>query len=695
MKRVIPFAIVLVLILSAATFATIPRYLSYQGVLTDAGGAVVADGTYSVTFRLYDVASGGTPIWSETDNVQVSKGIFNVTLGTLVGLSLPFDEAYYLSISVEGGSELSPRVLLKPSPYSYSTMNVWGASNVFPSSGYVGIGTKSPGKDLHIYRDSDSQIGLRIENPNTGANSAERISFSNEDGDIAGIVCYDHDNGAYPGVMSIFNNRPDGSLELKSSGGSVFIAKDGNVGIGSPSPTRKLDVAGTVKMNGFFMSSGASAGYVLTSDGLGNGAWAPPASISSDGDWTISGSDMYSAVSGNVGIGDNTPTAKLDIRGGNWDLDNTDGDLKIGDDTYKLKIGVATGGGGAGTAGIRMQGGVQKLILGAGSKEAMAIDSSGTVSLGSPTQDGYLEFYSSGISTPTLEMYNYSGHGTAVDMYNDAQYNTIELEPDYNGTGGYFSIYRNETSRGFVVDGNHLGTGNTFVDIEGEDRSVEFDMSSSGDASVALPSDAISAVEILDEPGGASSYNYDFNGHVLPSGSNDDILTKSIAVPAAGYVLVIATAQVNVTHSNGTSSNAQFAVSDASATMPAGKDVNLYLDSNLSTGAYRFPVTVHGMFSVPAAGTRTFYFVGNNASGTFNLTDVTLTTIYLPTAYGSVSSSVPSTAKAGEEGKEMAPALTSADIQAERAEAIRFNMERIQRELDFHMEPALIFCRGF
>ena len=35
----------------------------------------------------------------------------------------------------------------------------------------------------------------------------------------------------------------------------------------------------------------------------------------SDGDWTISGNDMYSAVSGKVGIGTTSPTAKLDVDG--------------------------------------------------------------------------------------------------------------------------------------------------------------------------------------------------------------------------------------------------------------------------------------------------------------------------------------------------------------------------------------------
>ncbi|MCP4002539.1 MAG: hypothetical protein GY727_16690, partial [Gammaproteobacteria bacterium] len=54
---------------------------------------------------------------------------------------------------------------------------------------------------------------------------------------------------------------------------------------------------------------------VLTSDVDGLATWAYPAS-GTDGDWTISGSDMYSAVAGNVGIGTTSPAYKLDIAGG-------------------------------------------------------------------------------------------------------------------------------------------------------------------------------------------------------------------------------------------------------------------------------------------------------------------------------------------------------------------------------------------
>ncbi|UCF05898.1 MAG: hypothetical protein JSV33_02350, partial [bacterium] len=76
---------------SAATHQPgLSNVLNYQGVLTDAGGTAVPDGSYQITFRLYNVLSGGSDIWEETHaNVQVTKGIFNVMLGSVMALNLP------------------------------------------------------------------------------------------------------------------------------------------------------------------------------------------------------------------------------------------------------------------------------------------------------------------------------------------------------------------------------------------------------------------------------------------------------------------------------------------------------------------------------------------------------------------------------------------------------------------------------
>ena len=90
---------------------------------------------------------------------------------------------------------------------------------------------------------------------------------------------------------------------------------------------------------------------------------------------------------GKVGIKTDSPDATLDINSGQWDLDTTEGDLRIGNDTYRLKIGVATGGGGAGIARIRAQGGQNRLILGANNSDVLTIKSSGVgIGITSPSE---------------------------------------------------------------------------------------------------------------------------------------------------------------------------------------------------------------------------------------------------------------------------------------------------------------------
>ena len=117
-------SIALMLILAASlSLAQVPKTISYQGVLTDASGTVVPDGNYNLTFKLYDVATGGTALWAEGQLVAVSKGIFNVILGSVAPLNLPFNKPYYLGVTVGAGTELSPRMPLTSSGYSFRAAN--------------------------------------------------------------------------------------------------------------------------------------------------------------------------------------------------------------------------------------------------------------------------------------------------------------------------------------------------------------------------------------------------------------------------------------------------------------------------------------------------------------------------------------------------------------------------------------------
>jgi hypothetical protein len=94
--------------------------------------------------------------------------------------------------------------------------------------------------------------------------------------------------------------------------GVVYVDGSGNVGVATQTPQAQLDVAGTTRTSGFTMPTGAAVGRILTSDDGGTGTWQAPLA-SPDGDWTISGDDMSSAVPGNIGIGTSAPAYKVHI----------------------------------------------------------------------------------------------------------------------------------------------------------------------------------------------------------------------------------------------------------------------------------------------------------------------------------------------------------------------------------------------
>jgi hypothetical protein len=101
--------------------AAIPYTINYQGYLTDAMGSPV-NGTVSMTFSLYTVASGGTVLWTEPQNVIVSGGIYSVILGSVSTLTpLAFDVPYWLGVKVGSDAEMTPRVQLTSVGYSFTS----------------------------------------------------------------------------------------------------------------------------------------------------------------------------------------------------------------------------------------------------------------------------------------------------------------------------------------------------------------------------------------------------------------------------------------------------------------------------------------------------------------------------------------------------------------------------------------------
>jgi hypothetical protein len=97
--------------------------LQYQGRLTDPDtGEPVPDDSLTMTFRLYDAESGGSPLWTELKDVSVQGGVFSTALGDTTALdpSLFDGQALWLGIKVGTDNEATPRQRILPVAYALS-----------------------------------------------------------------------------------------------------------------------------------------------------------------------------------------------------------------------------------------------------------------------------------------------------------------------------------------------------------------------------------------------------------------------------------------------------------------------------------------------------------------------------------------------------------------------------------------------
>jgi FtsZ-binding cell division protein ZapB len=114
------YGAVAVVLATVSVWAQVPRVLSYQGILTDRDGRILPDGDYELQIRLYDRLDATVPIYGERQRVTSQHGVVNVLIGTVEPLPehLTFDRVYYVGVSVNGSEELQPRTMLTAVPYA-------------------------------------------------------------------------------------------------------------------------------------------------------------------------------------------------------------------------------------------------------------------------------------------------------------------------------------------------------------------------------------------------------------------------------------------------------------------------------------------------------------------------------------------------------------------------------------------------
>jgi len=318
--------------------ADVPEIISYQGVLRDGAGTPLADGIYTMAFAIYDVETGGTALWTEQQDVEVTDGIFSVHLGSVSPLSvIDFDVPYWLGTSVGGDPELAPRTALTTAPYAahaaYADValasGVWEASgdDIYRDNGNVGIGTSVMDGKLDV--ETGDQIAGDFSNGSAVGNRFA-VRAANSAGPAGGFYAATG-TGTSPGLPTAVYARsgPGGRaghfvaeeneglfvVTHDAAHSAVWAQTNGSGHSGYFIGGEGVYVDETIEVGGFKMTAGSGAGYVLTSDAVGVGSWQPVSGLS-DSDWTVVADDMYAGVTGSVGVGESNPVAKLDVAAG-------------------------------------------------------------------------------------------------------------------------------------------------------------------------------------------------------------------------------------------------------------------------------------------------------------------------------------------------------------------------------------------
>lgn len=260
------------------------------------------------------------------------------------------------------------------------------------------------------------------------------------------------------------------------------------------------------------------------------------------------------------------------------------------------------------------------------------------IRIGSLTEDGSLRIRGDDTGGDAIRLKEFSGFGGgSISVFESDGYTYAHsLDIDVDAGGGGYMMVGGGADDAFVVDGNFNNSNNPYVGILGADRSAIFDMSEAGNNSVVLPANSILSTEIYNEAGVA---NAQLSSYVELNTSTTTILSRKMAFPSDGYVVVIGTVMYSFWHINPTSDHITIGISETDGVLPSDQEHSRNYPGALDTWNFSDNMTVHAYYTV-SAGIQTFYllgsYIGSYAPNPAIVHNANLTVLFFPTWRGAI-----------------------------------------------------------
>jgi hypothetical protein len=232
-KRAIPTIIIVAMACISAfdmAAAQESRVIHFQGLLTGPDGGPLRTDIYDVIFSIWDQESGDTqPIWSETQVVEVTEGLFDVFLGSVDALSADVfthaegeSELRYLEIQVVGDDPMTPRTQIAKTPSSFLSSRVLGDVQTGPGSFRMFDPQQEPpaGDPLIEMRTTAEGASYFTMNNPSGEEIGPMVEMTSDPSSSSGISIHLAEP-TFASSVALFNNMYDG--------GNVVLYRNGPV----------------------------------------------------------------------------------------------------------------------------------------------------------------------------------------------------------------------------------------------------------------------------------------------------------------------------------------------------------------------------------------------------------------------------------------------------------------------------------